>query len=516
MKQNSTTGNTGANAAGKPGKAMAGQAGTAGKLGRAAKKGEVGNKSKAGKQAEKSRFGGSKLRSRPVARAVTLLMLAICIAALYGRGGAVEWLLVLVVGAITVGSMILPYMTVGKITVERSVLEASQLADGGEMQVSLVLRLSGMLPFMWVIVREELVRSEETVLSSRADGPGGSVLVQHAFLPGFARQLQLNYTVKGLRRGEMSFQPVRVSIGDMLGLTVRGTAIEYPGTVLVKAAPPAGEAFANLPGHKPGVQTSGNHLVAALGGQMQSPALRLGRHGAGPDVRSYMPGDPLGRVDWRAMARGLGLQTRTSNAEFSCDLIVLLETSEEAYGGDIRLFDAHVGRAAQLIKQAHREGKGVLLLTNAADDLGLQVDAGDRIAVRRAEEQLARLGWGKSESMPLRLSTAVASLTRGSALICLTAGELQGDSTSEAGAVIYSAKLAAVRGVKLFVLLSEARDMPAGDTEQKWRARLQATTCKVRTMPVPLSYRSMSPGVTELTMTTGREGGVVDVGSARS
>ncbi|REE90570.1 uncharacterized protein (DUF58 family) [Paenibacillus taihuensis] len=522
-----------ARAAGKPGKgALAGQSGDAGKPSRAGKKGEAGKSGDAGKQAKKNEAGRSRLRSRHVARAVTLLMFAICIAALYERGGAVEWLLVIVVGAIVFGSMILPYMTVGKISVERSVSEASQLTDGGELQVTLTLRLSGLLPFMWVSVREELARigeqtgkagnagnagNEKAGQVIRARAPGVSVLVQHAFLPGFARQFQLSYTVKGLTRGEMLFQPVHVSVGDMLGLTVRGFAIDCsPGTVLVKAAPPLGETFVNLPGHRPGVQTTGEHLVVSLGGQMQTLAARFGRHGAGPDVRSYMPGDPLGRVDWRAMARGLGLQTRTSNAEYSTELIILLETSEQAYGGDIRLFDAHVGRAAQLIKQAHQEGKSVLLLKNTADDLGLQVDAGDRVAARRAEEQLARLGWGRSESMSLRLSDAVASLTRGSALICLTAGELQGDSTSEAGMIMYSAKLAAVRGVQLYVLLSEARDMLPEYAEQKWRERLQGAKCKVRAMPVPLSYRGMVPGVTELTMTTGREGGVIDVGSARS
>ncbi|SEP02371.1 DUF58 domain-containing protein [Paenibacillus sp. OV219] len=518
----------------KKGKAV--KRGEAGKPGKAAKSDDAGKSDNAGK----SGVVRPKLRSRHVARAVVLLMLSICIAALYERSGAVEWLLVVVVGTIAFGSIILPYVAVGKIVVERIMAETSQLTDGGEMQVTLVLRLSGLLPFMWVGVREEFGPAEKigetrvggkkvkagqeadkTVTAGKADNrnqedqAGGEVLVQHVFLPGFGRLFQLNYTVKGLRRGEMLFQPVQVSMGDMFGLTVRTFTMDCAGVVLVKAAPPAGEIIADLPGHKPGMQTSGKHMVAAFGGQMQTSAARFGRHGAGPDVRSYMPGDPLGRVDWRAMARGLGLQTRTSNAEYSTELFVLLETSEQAYGGDIRLFDAHVGRAALLIKQAHREGRSVLLLTNAVDDLGLQADAGDRAAIRRAEEQLARLRWGKAGSMPLRLSDAVAGLSRGASLICLTAGELHGDELGEAGTILYSAKLAAVRGVELVVLLS-ARDAQAGQSEQQWRERLQAAKCTVRTMPVPLSYCSVGPGVVELTVTTGEEGGVVHVGSARS
>ncbi|AZN39504.1 DUF58 domain-containing protein [Paenibacillus albus] len=503
--------------------------GETGKQGRAGKGGEAGRPEAAGKKGSEK----PKLRSRHMARSVVLLMLAICVAALYERGGAVEWLLVVVVGAIVFGSIILPYAAVGKIAVERSVAETSQLADGGEMQVTLVLRLSGLLSFMWVSVREELVRAEkigaarvewkkdDTVKAEKANKAdigsqaGGAVLVQHAFLPGLGRQFQLSYTVKGLRRGEMNFQPVQVSMGDMFGLTVRTFTVDCTGVVLVKAAPPAGEIIADLPGHKPGMQTSGKHVVAAFGGQMQTSSARFGRHGAGPDVRSYMPGDPLGRVDWRAMARGLGLQTRISNAEYSTELFVLLETSEQAYGGDIRLFDAHVGRAAQLIKQAHREGRSVLLLTNAVDDLGLQADAGDRAAIRRAEEQLAKLQWKKAGSLPLRLSDAVARLSRGATLICLTAGELHGDELGEAGTILYSAKLAAVRGVELVVLLS-ARNAQADHSEQQWRERLQAAKCMVRTMPVPLGYISLAPGVVELTMTTSKEGGVIHVGSARS
>ncbi|MBP3966972.1 DUF58 domain-containing protein [Paenibacillus lignilyticus] len=454
---------------------------------------------------------GVRLRSRFVARAALILLLGASMAALHARGGAVEWLLATVTAAVAFCCIILPYMAVGKMTVERSIVDAEGLYDGGDMQVQLTLRLSRPVPFMW------LGMSEAIVPGTAQSGKG--LKVEYAFLPGFKRVFHIRYSVRGLRRGEFKFNPLQVSAGDMLGLTVRKIEVECPGSLLVHAMAPAGEAFADLPGFRPSAKSSERQPIASLGGQMITAAARASRGGAGPDVRSYIPGDSPRRVDWRAMARGLGMQTRISNAEEAGQLIVLLDTSRTAYGADMRLFDAHVGRAVLVMRQAVREGKSVVVLTT--DELELVVRAGERSTLLAAEEKLARLQWGTSPRKPMsqRLSDVVAGMPRGAALICLTAGtKAAGAVARESNAsenVFYGAKLAAVRGVKLVLLLSFA-ETEAAPAEVNWRARLQGTDCSVKALPVPLSYRKQAPAMAELSMTANREGGALDVSTASS
>ncbi|SDW69877.1 DUF58 domain-containing protein [Paenibacillus sp. CF384] len=454
---------------------------------------------------------GARLRSRFVARALLILLLGASMAALHARGGAVEWLLATVTAAVAFCCILLPYMAVGKMTVERSIAEVERLVDGGEMQVKLTLRLSRPVPFMWLGISEAIVP---------ANAQSGKILkVQGACLPGFKRVFHIHYSVRGLRRGEFNYSPIQVSTGDMLGLTVRKFEVACPDSLLVHAMAPTGEALADLPGFRPSANSSERQPIASLGGQMITAAARASRGGAGPDVRSYSPGDSPRRVDWRAMARGLGMQTRISNAEEAGQLIVLLDTSKAAYGGDARLFDAHVGRTVLVMRQAVREGKSVVVLTT--EELELVVRAGERSTQLAAEEKLARLQWETSPRKPLsqRLSDVVAGMSRGSALICLTAGTKgAGAVARESSAsenVFYGAKLAGVRGVKLVLLLSFAEN-EAAPAEENWRARLQGTDCSVKALPVPLSYRKQMPEMAEMSMTANGEGGVMDVSTANS
>ncbi|WP_308637814.1 DUF58 domain-containing protein [Paenibacillus silvisoli] len=487
------------------------------------------------------------MRSRFMAQAVVLLLFGASLAALYARGGAVEWLLVTVTGAVAFCGLLLPYMAVGKLSVDRFVKDAGQLVDGGEMEVRLTLRLSRLVPFMWVGLSEVLVPVTDEQTGKQAGTKvrtwagikagtragikagtraGNRVAVRHAFLPGFKRVFTCTYTVKGLRRGELDFGTVQVSFGDMLGLTVRTLEVDCPGKVLVRAAAPTGEAFTDLPGYRPGSSGSERQPIAAFGSQIIAAAARASRSGTGPDMRTYMPGDSPRRIDWRAMARGLGMQTRVSNAEEAGQLIVLLETTQSAYGGDERLFDAHVGRAALLIGQAVRKGKNVLLVTNGADGRNeLKVRAGERLDLHAAEVQLARLRWSVAggDLLPQLISDVVAGMSRGAALVCLAAGMKAGKfaSAGERSAaedhVAYGAKLAAVRGVKLILLLSGADTGSKTPLDVAWGKRLQGTGCLVKSLPVPKTYLNQVPVVADVSMIAmNRGGGVMDVGTASS
>ena len=92
------------------------------------------------------------------------------------------------------------------------------------------------------------------------------------------------------------------------------------------------------------------------------------------------------------------MQTRISNAEHPSEVVILLEASVHAYDKDVRLFDANAGRAVMAAKRAFDEGKGITILSNSRDEERLSIRAGDRKALRLAEDQACRyaLRWNET------------------------------------------------------------------------------------------------------------------------
>ncbi|BBH22670.1 hypothetical protein Back11_40150 [Paenibacillus baekrokdamisoli] len=461
----------------------------------------------------------SKLHSRYFARIVLIVLLAASAAAEYARGGAVEWFFLAMMTAVFLCVCMVPYAAAGRISVERIIEEERLLVDGGQMMVQVFVRLSRPLPLMWLGVSEGIAN---LTIPQNAVVPYRTVTV-----PGFSRVLMFRYMVTGLQRGELDFQPIRISIGDLLGMTVRTLELSCASSVLVKPQPPAGEHWKGFPGAIPGVNASNDRPVASASGLTLTAAARVSRDGMGPEVRTYTPGDPLRRIDWRAMARGLGMQTRISNAEQPSEVIILLEASQKAYGKEMRLFDANVGRAAMALRRAFEQGKGVEILSNSLEEERVTVRAGDKAALRLAEDKLARIQANGVKLLFDSLAGIVGQMPRGAAIICLAVGHASTEGTIEAGSirpdfgrmnngdgtelqsVAYGAKLAGIRGVRLYLLLAYGGGvMESQQREREWQERLSGTGCFVKGMPVPAAYQDNHP--------TAMEGGRVDVSASIS
>ena len=176
-------------------------------------------------------------------------MLVVSALALYSRSGAIEWFVFAIISALFLGVWVVPYAAAGRITAERFIEGERELVDGGDMNVQLTIRLSRPMPLMWMNVNERIVNRtvpQHAVIQYRTA----------AAILGFSRELTLNYVVKGLQRGELAFDPVRISIGDLLGLTIRTVDIPYASTLLIRPLPPAGERLDGIPGSLPGADAS--------------------------------------------------------------------------------------------------------------------------------------------------------------------------------------------------------------------------------------------------------------------
>lgn len=415
--------------------------------------------------------------SRHFVRFVLLLLLAASAAALWSRGAAVEWLLFGAVAAVSVWCLLIPYIMVGRIEAERLIEAPKVLADGDEMRIRLVISTSRPLPLAWLAISEGIVN---TTAAARADLSYKKVL-----LPWLGKKQTVTYRVKGLQRGELSFLPLRVMVGDLLGMTVRTFEIECPGNTLVMSKPPEASMSKWLPGAK----SAGDRRFAINGAPMEYGAAAAGRAGAGIDMRVYAPGDPLRRVNWRAMARGLGMQTRLSEWDSPCDTIILLDACSEAFRGDQRMFDACVGRAALALRNMFDSGKDVKLFASGKEELQLHAAAGNRAYLRHAEEQLARLRADGSRPLSSWLQDRMSRLPKGITIICITAGSSFRNG-EEREAVEHAAKLAVIRGGRACFWLA-GDEAPLSAASGGVQSGTHGFNNSVAYMPIHSEYRKL-------------------------
>lgn len=463
----------------RPGGGVSSGAATIG-LGMAGRTGASGHAGASGGAAAPADVRGA--GSRHGARAVLLLLAAACGAALYSRQGAVEWLAFAVFAAIALWCLAIPYAAVGRIEGIRST-GTQTLTDGGELSVRLILQFSRPLPLMWVSVCEELVLA--------GDGAGGGthspLRWRSVGLPGFGRRLTVEYTAYGLHRGEWTFRPIVVAAGDLLGMTVRRFAVPVDTTILVRPAAPPGERIELTEKAAAGAGQGTRRPAAAAEPSIAAAGYRS-RYGAGPETRAYRPGDPLRRVDWRAMARGMGAQTRINGDESPGEAVVLLDASAQAYGGDRRLFDAAAGRALQAVRGYAAAGSHVTLVCAGLSFFRLRVMAGDDASLRRLEARLSKLEADGEQPCADALVKTAISLPRGAAAVMVTTAR----GAEAAGALSMAAGLARTRGGKLQVILSSAgaaaEGWPAAD-ELRCRTSLLAAGCPALLLPMPDAYR---------------------------
>ncbi|MBW7474874.1 DUF58 domain-containing protein [Paenibacillus oenotherae] len=394
--------------------------------------------------------------SRHWGQMVLMLLLIASGAALWSRGHAVEWLLFGVMAVLALGCLLAPCIMIGRIEAARFLETAKVLADGDELRIRLVISSSGPLPFMWLAVSDEIVN-----VTSEA---GPSLLYRRVLLPWFRQKQTVAYTVKGVQRGELSFEPVRIMVGDLLGMTVRTFRIECPASRLVMPRPPE----AALGKWLPGIHSAKAALAAENGAPLSSAARAAGLSGGGLDMRAYVPGDPLRRVNWRAVARGLGMQTRVSESDAPCDTIIMLDASGAMFGGDPRMFDACVGRAALALRTVFDSGRGVKLMCSSKEELRLHIEAGDRDALREAEQRLARLRADGERPLAEWLVAVISRIPKAAKVVCITGGAIAHSGEGK-DMMERTAKFAAVRGGRAhFWLAGEAPGPSGGQQQGKW------------------------------------------------
>lgn len=174
--------------------------------------------------------------------------------------------------------------------------------------------------------------------------PAGTVAVR----VGARSEAEIVFTVKPRRWGAHGVGPVAVRARDALGVTTWEGRL---GERVDLRAFPREEHLRELVAPLRTQPFLGTHVARARGDGIEFA-----------DIRPFQVGDRVRQVNWRASARRGSLQVNQRHPEQSSDVVLLIDTFEEARDGASGTLDSAVRTAAALARAhlGHRDRVGVV------------------------------------------------------------------------------------------------------------------------------------------------------------
>ncbi|MFS0727471.1 DUF58 domain-containing protein [Paenibacillus sp. 1P07SE] len=204
------------------------------------------------------------------------------------------------------------------------------LPAGTRLEVKLQLRVPGIWPIPYVMVRERLVRQGL-----------GEMPFEIPFVPDLRRSGDVTYLTPPLSRGNYRFAPTVCSTWDIFGLFEHNGYFESSGE------------FRVLP------QTIGIRYWRQLNRGMKGPFSHAASSRSAKEttqlngVREYHHGDRLSRVHWRATAKTGQWKSKEFEREALPRTVIVLDRYEQAYPQADR-FELAVSVAASLFEHGIR------------------------------------------------------------------------------------------------------------------------------------------------------------------
>ncbi len=276
-----------------------------------------------------------RLSTRWFAWIVILTVFGSSCAAVFFRGEAVEWLLLVISGSLITCGWIVPPLSLMGIEVQRE-LERAEADSGESVKSILTIKRKLAVPFGWMIVEEKLVNS--SLLDKAAyiyvqDKKKKNVQQINSYrhkkskafqwlVPDTSQKKQsIVYQLEHLERGYYNYEPVTVLAGDWLGLTIWRIDIVVNGQLLVKPIPKQNKHIRR--------SDVGNERLTKyfFSDKVHMENQRGLPYGEGMTTRPYYEGDPVSKLDYRVLARGQGLHTKVSAERTGATVLHLVDNS---------------------------------------------------------------------------------------------------------------------------------------------------------------------------------------------
>ncbi len=235
-------------------------------------------------------------------------------------------------------------------------LSQSRAFAGETVQLQTRVANRKTLPLPWVQVTDEapaeLVRNPDGSMVRSVDGRTDLV---HTTALSWHEEVGWTETLHCERRGVYVFGPASVESGDIFGFFRRELRLDKVDRLVVyPRVAPLQEM--GLPAGKPFGETRGGNPL------FEDPTWMR-------NLRTYQPGDPLKRIDWKASARQGQLQVRVYEPTVTHALMVVLNgattVGPAALGYSPELLERAVTAAASVAAHAFEQKYSVGFLTNA-------------------------------------------------------------------------------------------------------------------------------------------------------
>ncbi len=220
----------------------------------------------------------------------------------------------------------------------RRALSAKRVLFGEEIMLSLVVENTKILPLPWLETEDVVPRAldiqDQTV---RSRGMSNILTLDGLFSLRWYDRVTRRYTLRCNTRGVHTFGPTKLRSGDIFGFANRETEIPTYEFVLVYPLVVPITNF-GLPARHPfGDRRAPRRLL-------EDPARVVG-------VREYVYGDSLRRVNWKATARTLQMQSKVYEASTTYTIVLFLNTAarhDNYYGVHPELQELSICAAASL------------------------------------------------------------------------------------------------------------------------------------------------------------------------
>ncbi len=263
-----------------------------------------------------------------------LLVLASTFAYAMFQGGTVSWSVFYIVLPFVSYSLALYFYPLSQITVERNI-RTPNVENGSKVVVDLTLNRKSRFPLLYTVVLERWMSEKMSETASRNS--------KKLFIFGFKKQLQWQYEVENMLRGEHVLEGVTIEVSDFFGWIQKTVFIEQKQKILV---------FPKITDiHYVPVNTQYDR------GSLESPLAIIKDTTMVAGVRDYQAGDRVTWIHWKSFARTQSLMTKEFEDRRSQDLFVVMD------GKSSFAFEEQVELAASLLTEATRHQENLSFLT---------------------------------------------------------------------------------------------------------------------------------------------------------
>ncbi len=254
------------------------------------------------------------------------------------QGGKVSWTVFYSLLPFVVYSTLLFFYPFSEITVKRSI-RAMTIENGGKFLVTLVVKRKSRFPLLYTVVTEKWAEEETALLAGEQ--------MKKLFLFGFRKEVEWQYEIEKMPRGEHVLEGVVVEVSDFLGWLQKRKVIDAKDTILV---------FPKMIDlhYVPFDRQYDRGTLASLLNIVKDTTMATG-------VRGYQPGDRVTWIHWKSFARTQTLMTKEFEDKRSQELLLLMDGRMSA------TFEDQVELTASILKAASNHEAELALMTTGLE-----------------------------------------------------------------------------------------------------------------------------------------------------